>query len=100
MGKKIALLIGVSEYDHGLNPLPGAANDIEALERVLKKPEIGGFDIVANNNQIKTIRGGSWVSPPDDCRSACRNSSDRRVNFPYIIGFRVVCAIAISPTNL
>ncbi|AKG20671.1 caspase, EACC1-associated type [Calothrix sp. 336/3] len=46
MGKKIALLIGVSEYDHGLDPLPGATNDVDALERVLKNPEIGGFDIV------------------------------------------------------
>lgn len=43
---KVALLIGVSEYEHGLNPLPAAVKDIEALQRVLKDPEMGGFDEV------------------------------------------------------
>ena len=43
---KVALLIGVSEYEPGLNPLPGAVKDIEALQRVLKDAEMGGFDDV------------------------------------------------------
>jgi len=43
---KVALLIGVSEYAVGLNPLPAAVKDIVALERVLKDPEMGGFDEV------------------------------------------------------
>lgn len=43
---KIALLIGVSEYQPGLNPLPVAIKDIEAMQRVLQNPEIGGFDEV------------------------------------------------------
>jgi uncharacterized caspase-like protein len=45
-GKK-ALLIGVSEYREGLNPLPSAIGDVEALKRVLQHPEIGGFDNVS-----------------------------------------------------
>jgi len=45
-GKK-ALLIGVSEYPEGLNPLPSAIEDVEALRRVLQHPEIGGFDDVS-----------------------------------------------------
>jgi formylglycine-generating enzyme required for sulfatase activity len=40
---KIALLIGVSEYEEGLDPLPAAAKDIEALREVLVNPNIGGF---------------------------------------------------------
>lgn len=40
---KIALLIGVSEYETGLNPLPGAVKDVEAMQRVLAHPEMGGF---------------------------------------------------------
>ncbi|HEY9671901.1 MAG TPA: M4 family metallopeptidase [Waterburya sp.] len=40
---KVALLIGVSEYQAGLNPLPAAAKDVEAMQRVLEKSEIGGF---------------------------------------------------------
>ena len=41
---KLALLIGVSEYEPGLNPLPAAVKDIEAMQRVLLDPEMGGFD--------------------------------------------------------
>ena len=43
---KIALLIGVSEYEPGLNPLPAATKDVEAMQQVLANPEIGGFDEV------------------------------------------------------
>lgn len=44
--EKIALLIGISEYEHGLNPLPSAINDIEAMRQVLEDPERGAFDRV------------------------------------------------------
>ena len=40
---KIALLIGVSEYELGLNPLPSAVKDVEAMKRVLVNPEMGDF---------------------------------------------------------
>jgi formylglycine-generating enzyme required for sulfatase activity len=43
---KIALLIGVSDYESGLSPLPAAIRDVEALRRVLQDPELGGFDKV------------------------------------------------------
>ncbi|MEH2387055.1 MAG: caspase family protein [Nostoc sp.] len=43
---KVALLIGVSEYEPGLNLLPAATKDVEAMERVLLHPDIGGFDQV------------------------------------------------------
>ena len=46
---KVGLLIGVSEYEPGLNPLPAAVKDIEALRRVLQDPEMGGFD------EVKTL---------------------------------------------
>ena len=46
---KVALLIGVSEYQAGLNPLPGAVKDVEAMQRVLKHPEMGEFD------EVKTL---------------------------------------------
>ena len=44
MPKKVALLIGVSQYEAGLPPLPAAPNDVEAMRRVLQDPNIGGFD--------------------------------------------------------
>ncbi len=43
---KVALLIGVSEYKPGLNPLPKALKDIEAMQRVLQNQDMGGFDEV------------------------------------------------------
>ncbi|MBW4659763.1 MAG: caspase family protein [Drouetiella hepatica Uher 2000/2452] len=43
---KVALLVGVSEYEPGLNSLPGAVRDIEAVQRVLRHPEMGSFDDV------------------------------------------------------
>lgn len=40
---KVALLIGVSEYEPGLNPLPAAVKDLDAMKEVLLHPEMGGF---------------------------------------------------------
>ena len=53
---KIALLIGVSEYDPGLNPLPGAVKDVDAVQQVLLRPDIGGFvesDVTVLKNPIR-----------------------------------------------
>lgn len=43
---KLALAIGVSDYEPGLTPLPGAISDVEAMRRVLQHPDLGGFDDV------------------------------------------------------
>lgn len=43
---KLALLIGVSEYQNGLTSLPSAVRDVEAMQRVLHQPDTGGFDQV------------------------------------------------------
>lgn len=40
---KLAVLIGVSEYEPGLTALPGAVKDVEAVHQVLLHPEVGGF---------------------------------------------------------
>jgi uncharacterized caspase-like protein len=50
---KAALLIGVSEYEAGLNLLPGSVKDVEAMQRVLVNPEMGDFaeaEVVALKN--------------------------------------------------
>jgi formylglycine-generating enzyme required for sulfatase activity len=42
-----------------------------------------------NDNQIKMLRGGSWILSPEYCRSASRDLND----FDYdVVGFRVVFA--------
>jgi tetratricopeptide (TPR) repeat protein len=43
---KVALLIAVSEYEHGLPSLPGSKRDIQEMERVLRDPNMGEFDDV------------------------------------------------------
>lgn len=43
---KYALLIGVSEYGNGLQPLPAAPNDVAALKKVLEDSKMAGFDEV------------------------------------------------------
>ncbi len=40
---KHALLIGVSDYGEGLQPIPSARLDVEALAEVLRDPQLGGF---------------------------------------------------------
>lgn len=40
---KVALLVGVSEYEPGLNSLPAAVKDVDAVREVLLHPQIGGF---------------------------------------------------------
>jgi branched-chain amino acid transport system substrate-binding protein len=46
MPKKIALLIGVSEYGQGIPRLSAPPNDVEAMKGVLEDPNLGGFDEV------------------------------------------------------
>ncbi|MEH1841697.1 MAG: caspase family protein [Nostoc sp.] len=40
---KVALLIGVSEYEPGLTPLPASVKDMQAIAKVLQHLEMGGF---------------------------------------------------------
>ncbi|BAY09804.1 caspase, EACC1-associated type [Calothrix sp. NIES-2098] len=40
---KLALLIGISEYQPGLNALPGAVQDVKAMQRVLQHSDMGDF---------------------------------------------------------
>ena len=43
---KVALLVGVSEYDSGFAELPGAVKDAKAMQTVLSAPSLGKFDQV------------------------------------------------------
>ena len=43
MAAKHALLIGISSYGQGLQPIPSALKDVEAMKSVLLEPELGGF---------------------------------------------------------
>ena len=44
MPKKVALLIGVSEYGEGIPSLSAPVNDVAAVKRVLEDPNMGEFD--------------------------------------------------------
>ncbi|MFN9623309.1 MAG: caspase, EACC1-associated type, partial [Cyanobacteriota bacterium] len=43
MAGRHALLIGISAYGEGLEPIPSARLDVEALREVLQDPELGGI---------------------------------------------------------
>ena len=45
MSRKVALLIGVSEYGEGIPSLSAPFNDVEAMKQVLENPEMGGFEV-------------------------------------------------------
>jgi hypothetical protein len=54
MAKKVALLVGVSNYQQGLSALPSATKDAKAIKQVLQHLDIGGFvetDITSLLNQ-------------------------------------------------
>ncbi|HAX86927.1 MAG TPA: formylglycine-generating enzyme family protein [Cyanobacteria bacterium UBA11370] len=46
-----------------------------------------------NENSYRLLRGGSWFNSPG-CRSASRNYGHPGDRFSYLVGFRVVCAVA------
>ena len=46
MAKKLALLIGVSNYQGGLSNVSTAVSDVKNMQRVLENPQIAGFDEV------------------------------------------------------
>ena len=53
---KIALLIGTSNYGEALTRLPGTQEDLQAMQRVLKHPDVGAFDkveILPNPNRTQ-----------------------------------------------
>ncbi|BAY88946.1 MULTISPECIES: caspase, EACC1-associated type [unclassified Tolypothrix] len=55
---KLALLIGISEYQPGLNALPGAVQDVKAMQRVLQHSEMGDFadaDITVLENPQRQV---------------------------------------------
>lgn len=43
LSSKFALLIGVSDHELGVQPLPGVKKDVESLRQVLSNPKIGNF---------------------------------------------------------
>ncbi|TRT87462.1 MAG: formylglycine-generating enzyme family protein [Microcystis aeruginosa Ma_OC_H_19870700_S124] len=53
-------------------------------------PTDGSAWIENGDDNRSPLRGGSWFSGPNLCRSAYRSNSSRRVN-NYFFGFRVVC---------
>ena len=51
---KLALLIGVSDYGDGFEPLTAPVKDVVALQHVLKARELGGFEVTTLENPNPT----------------------------------------------
>lgn len=57
-----------------------------------KAPTVGETWVVNGEKNIRVIRGGSWNSPIDFCRSSYRNNE--KINFKGNgVGFRIACSI-------
>lgn len=57
MSRKVALLIGVTEYGEGIPSLSAPLNDVEAMKRVLENQYIGGFKVeILINPNVVTMR--------------------------------------------
>ncbi|OBQ33022.1 MAG: hypothetical protein AN487_21255, partial [Anabaena sp. CRKS33] len=58
-------------------------------------PWFNSDDKLSDKSGRAVMRGGSWISNPQDCRSASRFNYDRDVRdgIGYNIGFRVVCVV-------
>ncbi|HLP91048.1 MAG TPA: GUN4 domain-containing protein [Nostocaceae cyanobacterium] len=72
MAKKVALLVGVSNYQQGLSALPSATRDAKALKQVLQHPHIGGFaetDITLLLNQPQNKIADAIYSFFNNCSS-------------------------------
>ena len=67
------------------------ANKVTANAVMLVSASFAPNILLANNSQYKSLRGGSWVSIPNNCRSAIRVNDYRRDDHDYTFGFRVVC---------
>jgi formylglycine-generating enzyme required for sulfatase activity len=63
--RKVALLIGVSEYEPGLDGLPAAVRDVVAMQQVLANPAMGEFaeaDItLLQNPDRQTMEDGIYT---------------------------------------
>ncbi len=91
---KVALLIGVSEYEPGLEPLSNAVDDWR--EDYNNAPTDGSAWLGDNDNQGKLLRGDSWQSSPVLCRSAHRYYLARDLRHSNA-GFRVCLVRSQSP---
>lgn len=65
MGGKSGLLIASSEYeDASIRTLKGPLVDVESLQKVLERPEIGGFEIRSSVNEkeyvVRPLIQRSW----------------------------------------
>jgi uncharacterized caspase-like protein len=54
MGKRLALLVGVSEYGEGFDPLPGSLRDVQAMQPILSDSEVGNFEVQVLENCDRT----------------------------------------------
>jgi formylglycine-generating enzyme required for sulfatase activity len=56
-------------------------------------PKDGSTWIEGNNQEVRVLRGGSWLTHPNSCRSANRLLFQRGL-ISNAVGFRVVCFLA------
>ena len=72
-------------------PSDGSVWDEEARNNNRYQNILENLDLLREDSSPRVLRGGSWYSSLDTCRSAYRSDNYARGNF-YNYGFRVACA--------
>lgn len=55
MGRRAALLVGISEYGEGFELLPGSLKDVQAMADILSDSEVGAFEVEDLRNCSNTL---------------------------------------------
>ncbi len=87
-------------YNPGAYRTQPALNPVQTSPVVTELTERGNFERIQKiESTSRVIRGGGWLSPPSDCRSATRDSvvPEKKDNG---IGFRIVLAPPIEMLEL
>ncbi|XGV95352.1 MAG: caspase domain-containing protein [Leptolyngbya sp. BL-A-14] len=83
---KIALLIGVSDYEPGLERLPSAVNDVTAMQQVLTHPDMGEFDV----NAVKVLQNPDRQTMELEIHKLFANRTKEDLVLLYFSGHGVV----------
>jgi formylglycine-generating enzyme required for sulfatase activity len=86
MSKRYALLVGISRYGEGLQPIPSALLDVEKMAEVLLDPELGGIE--DPNLQVLRDPGRTELASAIESFYADKEANDLLVLYFSGHGFR------------
>ncbi|WP_245927198.1 SUMF1/EgtB/PvdO family nonheme iron enzyme [Aphanothece hegewaldii] len=75
-------------------PCDGSVWDKQNKKKNFYQDILSNINVLIKASEPRVIRGGSWISPPKNCRSAYRSSYYPGSNsYNGLVGLRVVCSV-------